>query len=72
MDTHALTNKMRRFGIERDWDKFHSPKNIAASISVESAELLEIFQWSKGQSLGEFNDKIHGNKMVKELAGIFI
>ena len=36
---------LRAFASERDWDQFHSPKNLAAALSVEAAELLEIFQW---------------------------
>lgn len=36
---------LREFASERDWDQFHSPKNLAAALSVEAAELLEIFQW---------------------------
>jgi dCTP diphosphatase len=41
----ALREAMRRFAAERDWDQFHSPKNLAAALSVEAAELLEHFQW---------------------------
>ena len=72
MDLLALTNKIRNFAKERDWDQFHSPRNIASSISVESAELLEIFQWSKGQSWSEFSEQGLRNKTEEELADIFI
>jgi dCTP diphosphatase len=41
----SLTQALRRFAQERDWDQFHSPKNLAAALSVEAAELLEHFQW---------------------------
>ena len=40
-----LTAALRRFAAERDWDQFHSPKNLAAALTVEAAELLEHFQW---------------------------
>lgn len=40
-----LRDALRRFAAERDWDQFHSPKNLAAALSVEAAELLEPFQW---------------------------
>ena len=40
-----LRDAVRKFAAERDWDQFHSPKNLAMALSVESAELLEIFQW---------------------------
>jgi len=40
-----LLNKVRLFREERDWDKFHSPKNLAIALMVEAAELAEHFQW---------------------------
>ena len=39
-------NRIRRFTADRDWDQFHSPANLAKSISIEANELLECFQWS--------------------------
>ena len=38
--------RIRKFTEERDWDQFHSPENLAKSIVIEAAELLECFQWS--------------------------
>lgn len=40
-----LRDKLRKFVAERDWDQFHSPKNLAMALSVEAAELVEHFQW---------------------------
>ena len=40
-----LRDRLRAFCAERDWDQFHSPKNLASALSVEAAELLEHFQW---------------------------
>ena len=40
-----LRGALRRFAAERDWDQFHSPKNLSMALSVESAELMEHFQW---------------------------
>ena len=40
-----LIQKLREFARERDWDQFHSPKNLAIALTVETAELLEEFQW---------------------------
>jgi NTP pyrophosphatase (non-canonical NTP hydrolase) len=42
-------DKIRKFRDERDWMQFHDPKNLAASIAIEAAELLEIFQWTHGE-----------------------
>ena len=40
-----LRDQLRTFAAERDWDQFHSPKNLSAALAVEAAELLEKFQW---------------------------
>jgi NTP pyrophosphatase (non-canonical NTP hydrolase) len=40
-----LRDALRRFSAERDWDRYHAPKNLAMALSVEAAELLEHFQW---------------------------
>jgi dCTP diphosphatase len=40
-----MARRLREFAIERDWEQFHSPKNLAMALSVEASELLEHFQW---------------------------
>ena len=45
MDTSNLMTRLRAFVAERDWVQFHSPENLAKSISIEAAELLECYQW---------------------------
>ncbi|HPF28431.1 MAG TPA: nucleotide pyrophosphohydrolase [Steroidobacteraceae bacterium] len=44
-----LKHALRAFAAERDWDQFHSAKNLAMAISIESAELMEHFQWAAEQ-----------------------
>lgn len=44
-DLIALRQALRKFAMDRDWDQFHSPKNLASALAVEAAELLEPFQW---------------------------
>ena len=51
------------FQKERDWKKFHTPENLAKSISIEAAELLEHFQWQK-----EYDE----NEVADELADVLI
>ena len=51
-----LIKKLRDFGAARDWEQFHSPKNLAMALSVEVAELIEHFQWltqQESKSLSE-------------------
>jgi dCTP diphosphatase len=46
MSLEELRSALQQFASERDWDQFHSPKNLAIALSVEAAELLEHFQWA--------------------------
>ena len=45
MDIDKIKNDLRKFAEERDWEQFHSPKNLAMALSGEGGELSEIFQW---------------------------
>lgn len=47
----ALQGLVDRFAQERDWDRFHSPKNLAMSVAIEAAEIMELFQWSPGEPI---------------------
>lgn len=51
-----LTQQLRDFARERDWGQFHSPKNLAAALSVEAAEILEHFQWLTEPQSRELDD----------------
>ena len=44
-DLESLCEQLRAFAAERDWEPFHTPKNLAMALSAEAGELLEIFQW---------------------------
>ena len=44
-DLQALRDRLAQFVAERDWDQFHTPKNLAMALIVEAAELVEHFQW---------------------------
>lgn len=44
-DLHILRDKLRKFAEARDWEQFHSPKNLSMALMVEVAELMEHFQW---------------------------
>ena len=73
IDNEKLAVVLRAFAAERDWDQFHTPKNLATSISVEAAELLELFQWSRGQKgWDEVTDVSIRAKIEDELADILL
>lgn len=57
-------DRIRKFSEERDWDQFHSPANLAKSIVIEAAELLECFQWEE--------DKFDINHIKEELADVLV
>jgi dCTP diphosphatase len=50
--------EVRRFVAERDWKQFHTPENLAKSISIESAELLELFQWGSDADESDIKDEL--------------
>ena len=55
----TLRDALRRFADERDWNQFHSPKNLAISVSLEAAELLEHFQWTGEAAPGAKQEIAH-------------
>lgn len=44
-EIETLGKRLKQFADARDWEKFHTPKNLAIALSVEASELAEIFQW---------------------------
>lgn len=56
-DITELTKKVIRFRDERDWKQFHKPKDIAISLALEAAEVLEHFQWKTDAELEEYIKK---------------
>ena len=58
-----LMKEIKQFNEERDWDKFHSPENLAKSISIEAGELLECFQWN--------GENYNREEVLEELADVF-
>ena len=57
-------DRIRKFSDERDWDQFHSPANLAKSIVIEAAELLECFQWN--------NEEYDLQHVKEELADVMV
>ncbi len=53
-----LQEKIEMFNQERDWDQFHSPENLAKSISIEAGELLECFQWNNDYDIEEVSEEL--------------
>lgn len=68
-----LRKKIAVFISEREWEKFHTPKNLAESISIEAAELLEIFQWvESAESRRYAQRKENRERICEELADVVI
>ena len=53
-----LMQEIKQFNKERDWDQFHSPENLAKSISIEAGEVLECFQWNNNYDKDELKYEI--------------
>lgn len=58
MTTHDVRESLRAFVAEREWEPFHTPENLAKSISIEAAELLECFQWGEQPAPGDVQDEL--------------
>lgn len=63
-DTEEIIQALLKFRNDRDWEQFHNPKDLALAISIESAELLELYLWKK-------SDEANTEKVKEELADIF-
>lgn len=70
MDLQNIQNIIKTFSKQRDWDKFHNPKNLAMALSVETSELVEIFQWldEKQAATLSGNKKEHLEEEIGDVA----
>jgi NTP pyrophosphatase (non-canonical NTP hydrolase) len=67
MNISKIQDAVTQFVNERDWDQFHSPKNLSMALAVEAAELMELFQW---QTDNDFKN-IDQTKISDEVSDIF-
>ncbi|NJD90704.1 MAG: nucleotide pyrophosphohydrolase [Geobacter sp.] len=67
----VLRDRLRTFAKERDWDQFHTPKNLSMALIAEAAELVEHFQWVDGDKSHLLEEKLRPS-VEEELADIFI
>lgn len=66
-----LRNLIQEFVSERNWEQFHTPKNLAMSISIEAAELMELFQWTDAEeSARRITVEPHRTRLAEELADV--
>lgn len=70
-DIKILQDKVAKFIGERDWNQFHSPKNISMSISIEAAELMEHFQWRTTEESRDIIEKKR-TEIEDEVADVMI
>lgn len=67
----TLRDRLRAFARERDWDQFHTPKNLSMALIAEAAELIEHFQWVDGAESHLLDEKLRP-AVEEEIADIFI
>lgn len=70
-DLDDLRGELRKFAAARNWEQFHSPKNLAAAMSVEAAEVLEHFQWLTEDQSRALPDAKR-SAVAHELADVFL
>ena len=69
----AVTQQLREFSADREWDKHHAPRNLAASVSIEADELLELFQWENGNETWDSTRTGEKHQRIREeLADVLI
>ncbi len=68
-DLEDIKVRARQFAKVRDWEQFHSPKNLVMALSVEVAELVEIFQWLTEQQSQQLNDETRA-RAIDEIADV--
>jgi NTP pyrophosphatase (non-canonical NTP hydrolase) len=71
IEFQSLRRQLADFTRERDWEQFHSPKNLSMALAVEAAELLEIFQWQTEQQSRDADQQIR-DRAAEELADILL
>lgn len=64
--------RVKAFATERDWEQFHSPKNLASALIVEASELLEIYQWEKSEETRKYKNEDQRKKVEAEVIDIFV
>ena len=72
IDVDKILTKVNKFSEERDWNQFHSIKNLTMALSVECSELVEIYQWISEDESNDLSNETLKNKSREELADIFI
>ncbi len=73
MNLNDIQQTLRKFAEERNWDQFHSPKNLSMALAAEAAELLEIFQWlTEDQSKDIVNSEKEIAQVKEEIADVLI
>jgi|SRR5262245_15065709 len=70
-EINELRLLVRKFAEDRDWDQFHSPKNLASALTVEAGELLEQFQWLTEEQSNTLSE-IQKAKVKDEIADVLI
>ncbi|MFJ3695145.1 nucleotide pyrophosphohydrolase [Streptomyces sp. NPDC090052] len=71
LDVAQLQRRLAEFAAARDWQPYHTPKNLAAALSVEASELVEIFQWlTPDESARVMDDPGSAHRVADEVADV--
>ena len=71
-DLQELQAKITKFRDDRNWKQFHTPKDLAMSVAIEAAELMECFQWKSKEQIDEFVNSEKSVEIDEEMADVLI
>jgi len=72
MTLQTMKDAVQSFVKDREWEKYHTPRNLAESISIEASELLELFQWSLDDEKSSAMEAEKLRRLGDELADVFV
>ncbi len=72
LNTKEIQENVRRFASEREWERFHTPKNLAMALNVEAGELLELFQWLTPEESARIMEGEKAQDVRHEMADVLV
>ena len=72
LNTEEIQQKIRHFAQEREWTRFHTPKNLAMALSIEAGELMELFQWLTPEEAQQVMSTPKAEQVRHEMADVAV
>lgn len=72
LDIEGIQKKIREFASAREWEQFHTPKNLSMALSIETSELMELFQWLSTKESQEIMQTNKADQVRHEIADVAV